>query len=110
MPERREDVSAANVELKLHDSPTCPEGTPVAVGTAGIRKSGKVDRIAGICSQKSSDLLAVRELPLVESSCAASAAFCQRVVEAVFPTAANFWRKIPENRAGKLSRLNCGFE
>jgi len=52
----------------------------VAVGTAGIRKSGKLDpmleffpRIAG------SDLLDVRELPLVESSCAASAAFSQVV-------------------------------
>jgi hypothetical protein len=43
LPDRRADVSSASVDLKLHDSANCTEGTPVAVGTAGIRKSGKLD-------------------------------------------------------------------
>jgi hypothetical protein len=49
MPERRADVSPANVDLKPHDSPMCPEGTqvacgePKAAGMAEIRKSGKLD-------------------------------------------------------------------
>ena len=48
MPERRADVSSANVDVKVHDSPMCPEGpqghavSRQRAGTSEIRKSSKL--------------------------------------------------------------------